>query len=214
MLLSISYYIMFELLKNQLKTIQSSLIILFIIVILILGFVTGIHVINDVPLVVLTSDVAVIGEVPIYTGLLSQLGIFLWSATAAICIYSVQFIKEKEHKAFIKASAFITIFLALDDAFMFHEIVFPELGIHQKVVFLGYGILMLFYLLKYYKVILQSDFILFTLAMGGFGLSLFIDNFLPNASPYIAKLAEDGFKFLGITFWLGYFARTCKQYQV
>ncbi len=140
---------MFKILRCQIKSTQSLLVVIFIFVILILGFVIGIHLYKDVPLALLTSDVAVVGKLPIYAGFLSQLGIFLWAATAAICVYSLQFINDKEKKIFIKASAFIAIFLSLDDAFMFHEILFPDFGIHQKLVFLGYGFMMLYYLFRF-----------------------------------------------------------------
>ncbi len=198
---------------NQFKSLYSSLIPIFIVSLIILGLLLGIHFYEEVSIEVLTNDIAVLGELPIYAGILSQIGLFLWSATAAICLYSLTFINDKAHKSFIIASVCITIFLGIDDAFMFHEDLLPSLGIHQKVVFLGYGMLMIFYLFRYYKLILTTDFILFTLALGWFGLSMFIDNFIRDVSPYITKLAEDGTKFIGITTWLFYFTRTCKRFQ-
>ena len=198
---------------NQLKSLLFSFKLIFIVALIMLGLLLGLHFFKDVPIEILTNDVAVIGGVPIYAGILSQIGLFLWSATAAICVYCIQFITNKEHRKFITASVFITIFLGLDDAFMFHEILFPSLGIHQKVVYLSYGILMLFYLFRYYKLILKTEFILFTFALGWFGVSMLIDNFIHDVSPYITKLAEDGTKFIGIITWLVYFARTCKQFQ-
>ena len=208
---SISYYIKVSVLFKQLKSLLFTFRLIFIVVLIMLGILLGLHFFNDVPIEVLTNDLAVLGKLPIYAGVLSQIGIFLWSATGAICLYSLQFISNKKHKTFIKASAFITIFLGLDDAFMFHEILFPSLGILQKIVFLCYGILMSFYFLRYYKLIFKTDFILLGLAMISFGSSLFIDNLMANTTPYVSKLLEDGFKFLGILFWLGYFVKTTKQ---
>lgn len=198
---------------NQLKSLRTSFYLIFIVSLIILGILLGIHFFMNVPIEFLTNDVAVIGELPIYAGILSQLGIFLWSATVAICVYSLQFISNLEQRKFIKTSVFITLFLSLDDAFMFHESLFPSLGIHQKIVFLGYGLLMSLYLLRFYKLILTTDFILFVFALGWFGISMLIDNFIHNVSPYITKLAEDGTKFIGIITWLLYFARTCSLFQ-
>ncbi|WCO02968.1 hypothetical protein [Psychroserpens ponticola] len=198
---------------NQLKTLLYSFLLIFVVGLILLGTLLGIHFHKDVPLEILTNDLAVIGELPIYAGFLSQVGILLWSAAAAICMYSVQFIANKEHQKFIKASVYITMLLGLDDAFMFHETLFPSLGIHQKVVFLCYGIMMLVYLYRYYKLILTTDFILFIFALGWFGISMLIDNCIRDVSPYITKLAEDGTKFIGIVTWLVFFARTCKKFQ-
>lgn len=199
---------------HQFKALRFSFLLIFVVGLIMLGTLLGIHFYKDVPLEILTNDLAVIGDLPIYAGILSQSGILLWSATAAICMYSVQFIRNKEHQKFIKASVYITLLLGLDDAFMFHETLFPSLGIHQKIVFLCYGIMMLLYLFKYYKLILTTDFLLFTLALGWFGISMLIDNFIRDVSPYITKLAEDGTKFIGIVTWLTFFARTCKEFQV
>ena len=179
-----------------------------------LGTLLGIHLNENIPLEILTNDLAAIAKLPIYAGILSQAGILLWSATAAICMYSVQFITKVEHKTFIRASVYITLLLGLDDAFMFHETLFPSLGIHQKIVFLAYGVMMLYYLYKFHKLILTTDFLLFSLALGWFGLSMFIDNFIRDVSPYITKLMEDGTKFIGVVTWLVYFSRTSKQFQV
>lgn len=198
---------------DQFKRLLSSFLLIFIVALVLLGILLGIHFYEDVQLEILTNDLAVIGELPIYAGILSQTGILLWSAAAAICVYSIQFLDTIEYKRFIKASIYITLLLGLDDAFMFHEIVFPALGIHQKVVFLTYGVMMLVYLYKYYKLILKTDFILFALALGWFGISMLIDNFIRDVSPYITKLLEDGTKFIGIVTWLVYFSRTCKQFQ-
>lgn len=202
-----------SILIHQFRTLLFPFLIISTVGLVMLGTLLSIHFYEAVPLEILTNDLAVIGELPIYAGILSQTGILLWSAAAAICLFSLQFIETIEHKRFIKASIYITLLLGLDDAFMFHETLFPSLGIHQKIVFLAYGIMMLVYLYKYYKLILTTDFILFTLALGWFGISMLIDNFIRDVSPYITKLLEDGTKFIGIVTWLIYFSRTCKQFQ-
>lgn len=208
-----SYYIKVSDLIHKLKSLLLSFRLIFIVALIMLGILLVLHIFMDIPIDVLTNDVAVVGDQPIYAGLLSQMGIFLWSATAAVCIYSLQFISNETHKIFIKSSIFVTIFLGLDDAFMFHETLFPSIGIHQKIVFLLYGFGMLYYLYKYYKLILSVDFLLFFFALGWFAISLFIDNFMYNTSYYISKLTEDITKFIGIVTWLLFFARTCKRFQ-
>ncbi|NRA94008.1 MAG: hypothetical protein HRU26_15245 [Psychroserpens sp.] len=191
----------------------SSFIIVAVVSLGVLSILLGLHFNKEIPLDFLTRDITATGDLPVYTGFLSQLGILLWAATAAVCLFTLQFIKNKQQRTFLIWSFGITTLLGLDDAFLFHETVFPSLGIHQKVVFLSYALITGFYLLKHYKLILKLEFLLLFFALGCFAISLFIDNFLHESSPYISLLAEDISKFTGILFWLAFFAETCKTIQ-
>ena len=44
----------------------------------------------------LTRDPAAILDVPVYVGFLSQIGILLWAATAAICLFSAAVLWRRE----------------------------------------------------------------------------------------------------------------------
>ncbi|WP_299228862.1 hypothetical protein [uncultured Psychroserpens sp.] len=197
---------------NQFKSLLPSFLLILLVSLVVIGFIFGLHLYNNVPLEALTNDLAAIAELPVYTGILSQTGIFIWSAAATICLFSSQFVKEKLPKTFLVTSALITLLLGLDDVFMFHELVFPALGIHQKIVFLSYGLLMLWYLIRFLRLILKTDFVMLAFALSCFALSLFVDNFMYNASPYISKLLEDGAKFIGIIAWLVYYIRISQQF--
>ena len=170
-----------------------------------------VHFSKHIPLDYLTNDPVVVADLPVYIGVLSQFGIFLWAATAAICLFCSLLIKNKVHKAFMIVSSLISALLGFDDVFMLHESVFPSLGIHQKVVFLSYALIVLIYGLKFMKILLRTDYLLLGFAIFWFGISLLVDNFLYESSPYITKLLEDGAKFIGITSWLFYYTRTCRQ---
>ena len=197
---------------NQIKSLRFSLVIIFWISLLILGAVFGFHTIEGVELNLLTNDIASIANLPPYVGVQSQIGIFIWASAAAICFFSLPFVKNRECKSFLLFSGLFTAFLGFDDIFMFHEAVFPSLGIPQKVVFLGYALIMLLYVLKFLKVILiKTDYLMLGFACFWFGLSLFVDNFMYDYSPLITKLLEDGAKLIGIITWLVYFGRTCRQ---
>nr|WP_321237384.1 hypothetical protein [uncultured Psychroserpens sp.] len=198
-------------LTNQLKSLLLSFVLIVAISGIVLGTVIYFHYSKNITFKFLTNDPAVVAELPAYVGVLSQLGIFLWASTAAICLFCTRLIKNKAHRTFIFSSALITILLGFDDAFMFHEIVFPSLGVQQKIVFLSYIIIMLLYGLKFIKVLFKSDYLLLLFSVFWFGVSLIVDNFFANSSPYIAQLLEDGAKFIGIVSWLFYFARTCRQ---
>ncbi|OUR93423.1 hypothetical protein A9Q87_04835 [Flavobacteriales bacterium 34_180_T64] len=175
-----------------------------------MGSVYVYHQLNGIPLKTLTSDVTAAADVPLYYGIQSQIGIFFWAAAAAICFLCGSTIKSPEW-SFFMVSGFLSLFLGLDDIFLFHEVVFPSLGIHQKVVYLSYVVIFGVYVLKFYKLILQTEFILLAMAFGCFGLSLLIDSFFHNAAPLYTQLIEDGAKFVGIVYWTIYFYSTATK---
>ncbi|WP_298894187.1 hypothetical protein [uncultured Psychroserpens sp.] len=198
-------------LTNQLKSLLSSFISVFVFSLSVISIVLYVHYSKNIALETLTDDPAVIAQLPAYIGMLSQFGIFLWAATAAICVFCSQLVKNKRLKAFVISSALISMLLGFDDVFMLHESVLPSLGIPQKIVYLSYLVIISVYALTFFKVLLRTDYLLLLCAFFWFGASLFVDNFFYESSPYITKLLEDGAKFIGIVSWLFYFARTCRQ---
>lgn len=163
----------------------------------------------------LTADPNVIANQPFYIGILSQFGLFFWSAAATLsftfaCL-SRCIVKNKTLSLFYLISGIIISILMLDDCFMLHEDVLPRLGIPQKVVFLFYGILVSSYLVKYYKVILKTPYLLLLMAFGGFSLSAIIDLFFHFENiDFWGSFIEDGAKFTGIVFWGSYVFQTNK----
>ena len=150
-----------------------------------------------------------------YIGLVSNIGVLLWSSTAAICIFSYALLRNslenKDLKLFILFAGLITGYLLLDDFFLFHEQMSDR--IPEAVIFAVYIIVVLCYLVRFRTKILRTEFSLLLLAGILFGLSLAVDvlhdmaifMYLGNMRVFI----EDGFKFLGIVTWFTYFARTC-----
>lgn len=195
-------------LLNQIKSIRSSIVFIVAITFGIMGLVLWGHLFYDVPFVQLTGDFASTLEVPFYLGFQSQIGVFFWSAAVTVCFYSAHMIFDAERKIFFISFGLLSVLLGLDDVFMLHESVFPALGIHQKVVVLSYGIFVGTIFLRFYKVILLTDYLLLFIALGFFAISLFIDNFILEATEYITKFAEDGAKFIGIVSWFVYLYHT------
>ncbi|OIQ30916.1 MAG: hypothetical protein BM564_01505 [Bacteroidetes bacterium MedPE-SWsnd-G2] len=156
----------------------------------------------------MTRDITAIAEVPFYTGFLSQLGIFFWVATATLCFFSSKFssnnIAQTKLKKFLFYAGLLTVLLCIDDIFLLHETVFPKyFGVPQKLVILIYGFLFISLLVKFYTVILKTNFILLGMALFFFGLSVFFDLFpIPGVNPY---LLDDGAKIIGIISWFFYF---------
>lgn len=162
---------------------------------------------KQVPISNLTRDVVTTAKLPIYTGFLSQLGIFFWIAAATLCIFSASQVVEEQKilgfKGFLYVSGILTGLLCLDDIFLLHEVVYPFIGIPEKVVYAIYGLFVIFWILKFYHVILRTNYILLLMAFFFFGLSVCLDMF-PNSNLGL-NLYEDGFKMTGIVSWFFYF---------
>jgi len=70
---------------------------------------------------------------------------------------------------------------------------------------------MLLYGIKFYSTLLKSNYLLLIMAIGFFGLSIFVDLFIHSTSEYVTNLLEDGAKFIGIVNWLMYYFITGKK---
>lgn len=144
-------------------------------------------------------------------GMISSLGVLLWSATATICLFSARLLNARgtrEQRHFLTGFGLLSCLLMLDDLFLLHEEIWMDtLAIPQPVTFAVYAGIVCGSLVWFRKTILASDFPMLLLALGFFGASICVDlqNDLFGDWHY---LVEDGFKLLGITSWLAYFIRT------
>jgi hypothetical protein len=161
----------------------------------------------------LTRDMAATAKVHPLTGVVSNVGILLWCATAAICLFSSNLLRQRgAHRAagFLLWSGLMTAGLLVDDFFMFHEYLAPvHLGLDEKVVLLGYVCITAVYLLQQRRLILEADYRLLVSALVLFTGSMMID--LADVGGWW-NLAEDGCKLLGIASWFGYLAGRAKQW--
>ncbi|NKB88807.1 MAG: hypothetical protein GKS06_11370 [Acidobacteria bacterium] len=93
-----------------------------------IGFVVEQRFVAGVPFDVLIRDVTQVAGLPPVTGALSQLGLLLWAAAAAICFFvaGINWTANPAVRRFLVASAVFTTVLALDDTFLWHERVTPS----------------------------------------------------------------------------------------
>lgn len=170
------------------------------------GLVLVVHFWKDVPFGNLTRDPVAILDAPIYTGFLSQLGIFLWSASATVCMFGAAVLSREavnlNSRRFLAVSGVLTLVLGLDDALLLHEGFFPYFGIPEQVAYAGYAGFTLYYLVRFRADILATEHVLLWMALSLFGLSVASDLV---SGPF---LFEDGVKLAGIVSWLAYFFRT------
>lgn len=153
---------------------------------------------------------------PIYMSAVAYLGFVLWGATAAVCLFSYSILRRDKTSAvppsFLLPAAVLSLLLLSDDMLRFHEIIFPRyLHLSEHLPYVIYGLLVLYFVVRYRKTILRTEYLLLLFSLGCFGLSELSDRLTDISRVYShisgATLVEDGAKLLGIVFWFAYFAR-------
>jgi hypothetical protein len=76
-------------------------------------------------------------------------------------------------------------------------------GINEKVIYIIYIVSLLYFLLKFFKLVFRTNFVLLFIAGLFLGLSVLWD--VLYSSDYFI---EDSFKIIGIVFWFLYFLDT------
>lgn len=173
-----------------------------------IGIMLLLHHVGGIPIGVLTQDP--LFQRPLYVGLLSQIGILLWAAAAAVCLMTWAVLAGRETPAggasFFLAAGLLTVLLCLDDAFLIHDALLPGMGVGEKVVYLAYLLAVLSFLFVFRKRILRTEFLVLVAAFVFFALAILGD--LHGIRPINRFLLEDGSKIIGIVTWLAYFWRT------
>ena len=198
--------------RSRSKAIGKRVVVIVITSCLFIGMALMLSIWEKVPISNLTRDINSVADLPFYIGFISQLGILFWSATVTLCLFSARILRKKSAlREYLFFAGLITLMLCLDDLFLLHEEVFPFLGVPEKEVYLVYLLVVTVWLLKYYKVILKTYYLILVLAFGFLGISLIID-IIPTQliDPY---LIEDGLKFTGIVSWFVYFL-SCAELSV
>lgn len=157
----------------------------------------------------LTRDIADVYDTGFYAGLLSNLSNLLWSAATAVCFFTLTLLaRDNRHRHaswFLFWSGLLCLLLTLDDTFLLHEEVFPVyFHVPEFVVYIGYVVMVAAYLGYFIRRILMTDYIFLLIAFVFLGLSAAADQLLPFSNR--ETFFEDGLKFMGIVFWLVYFA--------
>jgi hypothetical protein len=201
--------------RQFIKRIPLLLLLLFP-VLLIIGFVLLISWKTGQPIYVLFQDIFYVAQV--YIGFVSNIGAFVWAFAIAICVYvGVLLFNQREQRNasyFFLYAAVLSILLMLDDFFMLHEIIYPRyFHIGSDIIYSIYAALGIGFVVKFKKIILQSDLIILFLSFGFFALSIFFDELRESIaiSDYWI-IAEDGSKLIGVIYWLAYFSITGKSY--
>ena len=170
----------------------------------------GSHV-SERPISDFTRDVAAIASLPPYLGMVSSVGILLWTAAATLALATAAILaRHQAPKAlwrFFLGFGLLTTVLMLDDFFMFHDRLFPRfLGLPEKATVAIYGTALLYILIRFRAIYRAMPCFFLWAALLGFALSLLVDLVPETLIPY-HHLFEDGCKLLGITGWLAFVAQ-------
>lgn len=218
-----------EIIKGAIKQIWSSRLFLIRIytpgILIFLGAGILSQIIPHLTIPELVGDVADIGEIPFYSGAISQLGLLLWSSATTLCFFTFFALRKKNGISkqtlnLLLSSGLLTGYLMLDDTYMLHDEFFPVYLkiVPEQVVLIILGLSMLAFLFFNRNEILQGDYGLILLAYLFFGISIAFDSIPRNlySNIYflekIEHLIEDGSKFTAIVTWVTYYARYSYQH--
>jgi hypothetical protein len=142
-----------------------------------------------------------------YYGFISNLGVMLWTAAAAVCLFASLLLVGRTRRSvdatFLCVAGVFTGWLALDDLFMIHEDVLPSFGVPQLVTYTAYAAIAASYFLYAWRQILAFRPVLMALALALLGTSVLIDIFW-HSDRAVRVFVEDGAKFLGILAWASF----------
>lgn len=150
----------------------------------------------------LTRDPNAIHNSPKYIGFLSNIGMIFWFGTAGILLFSASLtIQNYQYKKvfFFLINAFLlTLFLGLDDLFMFHDEL-AHRGINEEYFYIFYAIWLIATIIFFREIIKNTLYPLILVYGTAFGCSIIIDKLITEA-----YLIEDMLKLIGILNWSFY----------
>ena len=186
-----------------------AVVAIYALVLALLGAVPFLARSEEVPPADLMRDVFSIGGIPIYSGLLSNAGVFLWCASAAVASFAALLVDGEEPPLgrFLAASAGMSTLFMVDDFFMLHEWVAPRfLGWSEDAAYVLYGCLFAFYAIRYRDLIRALAPGFFGFATVALAISVGIDLLHAEERSAWGYYVEEGVKLMGIGTWVAFVA--------
>jgi hypothetical protein len=165
----------------------------------------------NIPVSAFTRDMAALAGVHPFVAVVSSLGAFLMCATAACCLFAFSVAREtgREIPWHILAVGLLSLYLAADDFYEFHDRQFPTyFGIPQELVYASIATAVAAIAVRWWRTFLAFRPWLLAAALFFLGGSVAIDLFdeaLQKTWHHWQYFVEDGAKFVGISFWATYF---------
>jgi hypothetical protein len=207
----ISFHLSLSAIKNQLSKIWKTIAVSLLISLGGAGFTVLVAKLTDNPIWKLVKDPSDVRSFPPYIGLLSNWGIILWTAAAAICLFSAVILKQQKASndtfKFIAVSGGFSLVLGIDDLYLLHDGLLPKIfNISETFFYILYIFAFAAYLIYFIPQILKYEYLLFFMALFFFLISRKLFVTLPFFNQFIST--GDMLKYFGIVFWLAFFYRT------
>ena len=143
-----------------------------------------------------------------FLGFVSNIGVWLWVSTVAICVFALvagTAVASRERSELLVLLAMLSLLIAVDDFFLLHE-----RYVYQKGLFLFYAVCAIALLIRHFRQIIDIDGFSFGLAGLLLASSVIIDIKQRKFSFDYAQvqLVEEGCKFVGAAIWLFFCGRT------
>jgi hypothetical protein len=135
-----------------------------------------------------------------FLGFLSNIGIWLWISSTAICFFALLNDNSKfRDKELIFLVGTLSLILAVDDFFMIHD-----RYLDQGICYLAYAIVTGALMVRHFNKIIGIDGFSFILAGSLLALSIITDLIQKHIPlPYsVVQVFEEAFKFVGAAVWL------------
>lgn len=177
---------------------QATVILLLALLIALAGWL-------DLPPSAFMRDLAAIAGINPFNGVVSHLGAILWSATAAITLFSGLLLPPGGIRRCLLFFGTLTALLLADDLFLIHDkIMSGTFSLPEEPIYALYGSMLLYGLFQFRRYLWTPTAPLLLAASIGFGLSAGFDVFAEGLGPWVFWV-EDGAKLLGIANWCAFF---------
>lgn len=193
------------------KRLLSAVLLAYALVGVVLGAVVLGKLLWGIPPGDMLRDPAQVMDAPVYTGVISNLGLVLWGSTATLCLFAAAL--SRELRSYWAWAGGLTLLLLADDWLMLHDVVVPQvLGLPDLLIYALYGLAAVYYLGRYRAVLILGDWPLLLAALGWFAVSLGVDQLDGVVEVPGLYLWEDGAKLLGIVTWLLFHGRLARAW--
>jgi hypothetical protein len=145
-----------------------------------------------------------------YDGAISTLGIMIWAATSALAFFCALLFsasRARPERNFAIHVGALSAWLAIDDAYLLHEIVLPSVGIPQLLVLACIGFALIALLALHRSILAQAIWWLLAVSIVLFSISALVDIVFPGVRSTLL-VVEDGSKLIGVVAWCLFFVDT------
>ncbi len=154
-------------------------------------------------LVEILRDPAQQSEKSSFLGFLSNIGVWIWVSSAAICFFAAATVRDtksnSKRKELLLLVGTFSLLLAVDDLFLIHD-----RYINEYLCYAVYAFLALALMVRHYRTIAEIDGFAFLAAGSLLASSIMTDLIQDHITLRYSysQVFEEGFKFMGAAAWL------------